>query len=406
MIKTVEWKLLWPFYVSKLIETSFGLMGAYFVIYFIAIGLTFFQISALLAVSWATSSLFEIPTGAIADIFGRKRSVLVRNVTTAAILFLLPFTSNFMYLLVLFIIWGITDTLKSGADEAWVTDLLRSEKKEHLLPDYLSKETAIGFFGGIIAPFLAATLLGFMAMKYFWIIQASMLCISFVVLLFAKENFERKTVRFNEHVRNSVSKMRAGLAFSWSHQTVRNLMLAIIFIWFANGILDLAWQPFLTNIGLPIRYLGYVLAAASGLAVLVTLLGGRMAKKIRREHIFLGTLAATQMVFLLLIGVAVAPVVAVAILLGLFVIGPFRSTTERVYFQKFLPSHLRSTITSVRSAVGILGIVCADLAAGALADQIGPQHTIVLSSIVLIPAIVFLLKIKPAIASPTQQESI
>ena len=72
-----------------------------------------------------TSLLFEIPTGAIADIYGRKFSVVLAYIFAGIIIILVPLSRNFYYLFFLFLMWGITDTFRTGADEAWVISNLK-----------------------------------------------------------------------------------------------------------------------------------------------------------------------------------------------------------------------------------------------------------------------------------------
>lgn len=387
-----EWRLLWLFYVSKFIETSFVLIAAYLVIYLRNIGFSFFQISILTAVNFAASFIFEIPTGSIADIFGRRVSIIIRTVVKGAVLLIIPFTRDFLTLFALFAIWGIAETFKSGADEAWVTDWLKYNQSEYLLKDYIAKETAIGFIGGTIGPFIAATLLHIIDMKHLWTIQGFSLFISLIFIFLAKEHFTKKKVYLGEYWQKTVDNIKGGLKFSWRHKSVLYLMIAVLFVWFVNAIIDMMWQPYLRNTSLPVEYIGYVLSAASALSAAAALLGGWIAKRLKKNHYFLAVIATTQLLLALFIGITYSPELAVFVLLALFILGPLRFPSERSYFQKFIPASIRATVTSVRSAIGTVGIVTADLVAGLAADNFGPQKTIMLSAIALVPAVILYLK--------------
>ena len=71
-----ELKTLWPFYLASFISASFFIYILFYVIFFQEF-LSFFQISVLLAVEMIAAFLFEVPTGAVADVFGRKFSVII-----------------------------------------------------------------------------------------------------------------------------------------------------------------------------------------------------------------------------------------------------------------------------------------------------------------------------------------
>ena len=66
--KQGELKLLWPFYLDALISPMLFFMPAFVVVYFRDLGLSLFQISILTMMMPLFMFLFEIPTGAIADI--------------------------------------------------------------------------------------------------------------------------------------------------------------------------------------------------------------------------------------------------------------------------------------------------------------------------------------------------
>ncbi|MCK4999260.1 MAG: hypothetical protein KAS23_06990, partial [Anaerohalosphaera sp.] len=63
--------------MEKLISKLFYILPGFMVVYFTGLNFSMFQISLLIA-AWPLATLiFEIPTGAFADIYGRKFSVLL-----------------------------------------------------------------------------------------------------------------------------------------------------------------------------------------------------------------------------------------------------------------------------------------------------------------------------------------
>jgi MFS family permease len=67
---------------------------------------------------------------------------------------------------------------------------------------------------------------------------------------------------------------------------------------------------------------------------------------------------------------------------------------EASYFQSFVPSKMRATITSFNGMVIALAYAISSPIAGFMADIITPKYTIVLGGIFLIPALIFFLRIK------------
>ncbi|MFH1212214.1 MAG: MFS transporter, partial [Candidatus Woesearchaeota archaeon] len=73
--------------------------------------------------------LFEIPTGAVADIYGRKFSVLLGTIIEGIALISIFFLHNYYALLFAFAMIGLGSTFGSGASEAWIIDLIKKKKK-------------------------------------------------------------------------------------------------------------------------------------------------------------------------------------------------------------------------------------------------------------------------------------
>ena len=394
-ISREEWRLLWPFYLSRLIESSMALMAPFLVIYLSGLGLSLFQISTLFAANYVAGIVFEIPTGAVADIWGRKFSVLTRFAVRAAVLLSLAYLSDYYVLLVLFFVMGVADTLKSGADEAWVVDWLLGHGAEKMFADYAAKETALGFLGKIIGPIIASLALTFFEFRYLWVIEAVVLLICILLLSRAGEYFSGGERSFGL-ARRTLTGMRDGWRFSRTHRTVFLLMTSAVFIWFGNAVIDLLLQPTLVGAGIPVVSLGFILSGAAAVATVATLAGARFAKIVRRPHLALAVTAAAKLLLTALIGLISKPAfVVVLFYYGISMVGLLRGSTERAYFQSFVPSAMRATVTSIRSAVGTVGVVVAQLSAGYLADRIGARSVIGLSSLMLLPAVLLLLAARP-----------
>ncbi|MBT3407871.1 hypothetical protein HOK68_02975 [Candidatus Woesearchaeota archaeon] len=77
IFKKKELSLLWPFYFGTMVTTLSNMIVPFMMLYFLNIGLTFFQISIIYAANSATIFLFELITGGFADEYSRKYSVLL-----------------------------------------------------------------------------------------------------------------------------------------------------------------------------------------------------------------------------------------------------------------------------------------------------------------------------------------
>jgi len=78
-----EFKTVGFFYVmTGIYWVSIGFMAAYWTLYFVDLGLNYSSIALVFLMYPISSLIFEIPTGAIADVFGRKISVFLSYLIT------------------------------------------------------------------------------------------------------------------------------------------------------------------------------------------------------------------------------------------------------------------------------------------------------------------------------------
>lgn len=97
------------------------------IIVFLQARMSLVQVSLIYSWRYLTQLLAELPTGAFADILGRKISISLSYVSFILCYVLLPFTNNFTQILLLFTFSGIGNALVSGAFEALIYDSLKQD---------------------------------------------------------------------------------------------------------------------------------------------------------------------------------------------------------------------------------------------------------------------------------------
>ena len=66
--------------------------------------------------------MFEVPTGVVADLYGRKLSVVISLLVMGSATILVGAVPQFWAILLGWVLWGFGLTFMSGAYEAWITD--------------------------------------------------------------------------------------------------------------------------------------------------------------------------------------------------------------------------------------------------------------------------------------------
>lgn len=134
---------VWYFYWSKL--ASFSQIGTIF---------------AVLTLVWI---FLEIPTGAIADMFGRKRSTIIGAFFLSLGSISLVIATNFWYLIIGGLLQNIGRAFISGSLEALVYDDLKKNNLEESYNDVIAAQTKIRYVSYAIATLVG----GFLYLAYF-----------------------------------------------------------------------------------------------------------------------------------------------------------------------------------------------------------------------------------------------
>lgn len=391
--KKGELKLLWLFYLNALISPILFFMPAFMIIYFRDLGFSIFQISLLTMMMPLFMLLFEIPTGAVADIYGRKFSVLLGVLIEGIAVFSIFFLDNFYSLVFAFALAGFGSTFGSGAKEAWVTDLIRKEKK-NFLQNYFVKSQALCNFGLVISGILGVFLVKQFGVSIIWIVAGISSFITFFLLGFAKEHFIKRKVKIKDSFKSLIKQSQVSVKYAKNHSVLFLFLIATALIVFAsefNG--SLAWIPFLQNLGFPVYAFGYLWSAMGVVGIFAPFISLKFLKKGQERKFILNAILLTILVLVLVIFVKSIFFAFLIILFQLF-FGGMSRPIERTYFHRFIKSKLRATVGSVESMlIGFVGVLAMPLA-GLSVDYLGSRYTILLSALLMIPSVIIFFKIK------------
>lgn len=120
--------------------------------------MTFGQLGWVDGVGFAFSLLLDIPTGALADIIGKRLTLIISNILALIGILLIAFANNLTAIFIGNMITQLGWAMFSGSSDAILYDSLLVEKKEHMFDrilakanQYMSYAASFGyFFGGIL----------------------------------------------------------------------------------------------------------------------------------------------------------------------------------------------------------------------------------------------------------------
>jgi MFS family permease len=134
---------------------------ALWMLYLVERGLNMSQVGLIESLFHVVIVLFEVPTGMVADLYGRKRSLLIGSLLSLFYALLMMIGGHFFVFTLAFALAGLAGTFRSGADNALLYDtLLYSGKKEdytkvsgNMMAISLVAMSTAQWLGGVLAEF-------------------------------------------------------------------------------------------------------------------------------------------------------------------------------------------------------------------------------------------------------------
>ncbi len=132
------------------------LFEPFLILFFLNSGLSYTEIGALYATAEISTNLSEIPTGVYADMFGRRKSMLMGFGSYLISFTIFYLSSNFLILLFAMVLYGLGDAFRSGTHKAMILEYLKIKGIEKKKVEYYGATRSASQFGSAINSILAA----------------------------------------------------------------------------------------------------------------------------------------------------------------------------------------------------------------------------------------------------------
>lgn len=355
---------IWKSYAFQFLQ-SFQLWWPIWVLYLTDMrGFSLTQVSGLEALFWVVIVFAEVPTGAVADRFGRRTSLMLSAASTTAAILVFGLATNYWIVLVSYVVWGFGLTFQSGADSALVFESLKAVGRER---DYqrvagvgwgiFSLGTLAGMLAG--APIAAATDLAFP------ILLSS--AIAFMALLMAATMKEPELA--HDEVRLGYRALIAESArTAWRLPAVRTMLVLSAVLMASTNASFIFAQPFLHAHDVSTQMLG---VAQSPMR-----LGGIMGAVLAYRAVGAFGMRPTLVAAAAVIGVSYAVIGAWDSVFAFAALAPITLMSYLMlpivsdYLNVRIPSSQRATILSIRQLLFGIVIAAFQPGLGLIADHV------------------------------------
>ncbi|PIR03621.1 MAG: hypothetical protein COV59_05535 [Candidatus Magasanikbacteria bacterium CG11_big_fil_rev_8_21_14_0_20_39_34] len=381
--------------LSFLFYFGISLTTTTYSLFLLSNGLDMLEVNLVNTIFHLSFFFLEIPTGVVADIFGRKVSYLISIFLWGVTAFVYASSDTFWGFALAEFLAAIAGTCASGAFDAWAIDRLSNEGYKGSLSQLLGQKNKLKslamLLGGVLGGYLGSVNLALPWM----VLGAFMFFKVLLTFFFMQEEWEKKDKEF--HLWRSLKEtLRASAVYIRKSQSFRQVILWDAAFVFALQAANMQWQPFFLHMLSSLELLSFVKA---GIAISL-FLGAELLVRLK------GRIPARRLIPALLFGIGSLVALCTLSLGWVFSLSTFMVhellrgmyyPALMAYLNEDMPAKQRATINSVASMIrglfGALGLVFS----GVCAKHLGISSTWMISGGILALLGLFFLKRKPTI---------
>ncbi len=371
----------------------------YLIILLISKGITLFQIGLLFAIREIVINIFEIPSGIIADTYGKKRELSLCFVFYI-VSFVLFFLTNSIYVaFIAMFFYGLGDAFRTGTHKAIIYSYLDSKGWANYKGFVYSKTRSVSLIGSAISSLLAILIiLNLSSSNYMFLVSIAPYLIDFFIILSYPDDKVSDISHVKLNLKGHLISIKNGFV---NNITFRSIMFRqALFEASVASIKDFI-QPILELIIVGSGIIAFrgmdgdenfkvVLGLAYTMIFLFSAFASSISYRLKKYN-YLNISYILLVFVLVLIAFFINSYI---IIIGSFLIIQFLQNSRKPIFVAEIDEHInkneRATILSVSSQLKSIFIIVLAPLIGYFYDNLGPRYSVLLLAIIL-----FLIYLKP-----------
>lgn len=353
-------------YISTFI-TNLNMQSSIWVLYLAYCGMNLMQIGLLEGIYHATSIVCEIPSGALADLVGRKKSMMLGRICVTISCIIMLFTRNFWWFAISFLLQALGNNFNSGSEEALVYDSMICLGEEE---DYIRINGRINTV--IEVSQAIATVAGGVLAEYsYFVCYAACTVISllaFVPVVFMKEPPVLKDGEKEEHLtagRLVARHFQTSFEILASDLRILKIVTYFSVVFAAHTLLFFYSQQYYSDMGYNKIQISIIMLFAGFASCLGAILSERLYRRFEKKiSVFSAAVIALTLVFYSIGN----PVLSIGMFIGANFFNSVLYPIESESLNRIIPSEQRATLISVNSMFFSIVMIVTFPVAGALAD--------------------------------------
>lgn len=345
------------------------------VLYFVQVTGSFALGMAVFSVSMISSSVFEVPTGIISDMVGRRRTMMLGSIASTLCVLLWAIGGSFAVLALGSVFAGLGTAFFSGNNNAFLHDTLKQEGMVEEYSHFLGRTSSL-FQVGLGTSALIGGFFAEQALSYaMWAgVIPPMICIALTFFM-VEPRVNDRSVDTNvfHHLRESFRRFR-------ENGKLRALSLASI-LDYGVGQAQFEFIPaFLASLW-PLWAVGIARTVAHSMAFMSFWFAGGVLRRVEPFKALMIGKATSHVVDLF--AFSSRTVLSPLILSCMSIFFGVKLVSENTLLQREFSDQQRATMASMTQFAGSLVFAVAAIVFGYFADHIGITKTLIISELIL-----------------------
>ena len=353
-------------------------------------GLNPFQLVLIGTVLELSVFIFEVPTGIVADLYSRRRSVVIGMFLIGVGFVLEGLFPIFTVMLFAQVIWGVGATFESGATEAWIADELGAERVGAAFLRAVQVGQLASLGGIAVSVALGSVYLGLPLI----VGGIGFVGVGVFLLLFMREDNFAPAPRAAHPLKAMGETLRSGLTLVRRTPTLLTILAITGILGASSETFDRLWEARILRIGLPglgalpdVTWFGLISAGAMLLAVLATEGVRRYSSRSPRFTVkLLAGISTLLMLSVIGFGLAGNFAVALAFYWASYLLRRVNAPLFAAWLNGYLEPQTRATVFSLNSQTDALGQIAGGPLLGFLAN-VSLRGAFGAAGLLLLPAV-------------------
>lgn len=355
-------------------------------VYLNSLGLSYLQIGTLFSIMAISSLFWEIPAGTFSDRYGAKYSIMFSSLIFSFVFSAIGIFKSYSAFVVIFIFWGAAKAFYSGSDVTILIESLKYDKNELKTSKYIGHKWS-AFYIGLCAGGLLSPLIIPYGKQWTFFTTGFLYLISMALIATVKqpplEKDNQESIHYVKTIGDYFSFLNRGKNYLLTHDFVKYLLILNVVLVTCSMIYFQYLQHILKEAGIPTVHFGYYYAVFTFCAALVSRKSHSVDNWIGMKNSILLIILLTMFSLFggLYKGVALVsliPILFMQLQTGLCI--PLMTT----YLNKYIDSHHRTTLNSMKSFSGGITLAVLSSLVGAVADVQGFRQALAGLAVIMI----------------------